>query len=110
MSEIFNRKGQLDQIDISIDANQFDILKNFVQQRVEDTALIDEYIGAFALIARNLNVTVAEFVNLLKSQGSTAEQDIFLAGYLNQTRVANAKIGVMLNLNTPQHILREIRA
>lgn len=97
-------------IEIGLDANSYDLLKNLVQSRVEDPELINEYVGAYAQVANNLNMSISSFVELLKSQGSTAEQDIFLAGYLNQTRVANAKIGVMLNLNTPQHILREIRA
>lgn len=97
-------------IDTGLDANSYDLLRNLVQNRVEDPALVDEYVGAYAQVAVNLNMSIASFVELLKNQGSTAEQDIFLAGYLNQTRVANAKIGVMLNLNTPQHILREIRA
>lgn len=97
-------------IETGLDANSYDILRNLVQNRVEDPELINEYVGAYAQVAINLNMSIPSFVELLRNQGSTAEQDIFLAGYLNQTRVANAKIGVILNLNTPQHILREIRA
>lgn len=110
MSEIFNNRGQLGPIDVSIEATQYDMLKNLVQQRVEDPVLIEEYIAAFIQVAKNLNVTISEFVELLTKQGTQTEQDIFLAGYLNQTRVANAKIGVTLNLNTPLHVRREIRA
>ena len=110
MAEIFNNRGELSQLDVAIEANQYDILKNLVQSKVEDPALIDEYVGAYALIANNLNITITQFVELLRSQGTAAEQDIFLAAYMNQTRVANAKIGVLLNLNTPEHIRREIRA
>lgn len=108
--EIFNDQGSLGPTDISIDANQYDLLKNIVQSKVEDPAIVDEYIGAYALIARNLNITITEFVELLRSQGSDYDQDIFLAAYLNQSRVSNAKIGVKLNLNTPEHVRREIRA
>jgi hypothetical protein len=97
-------------IDRGLDANSYDILKNLVESRVEEPELVDEYVGAYALVATNLNMSIASFAEFLRQQGSTAEQDIFLAGYLNQSRVANAKIGVGLNLNTPQHILREIRA
>jgi hypothetical protein len=93
-----------------LDANSYDLLKNLVQGRLEDPVLVDEYVGAYAQVANNLNMSIPAFVELLKNQGSAADQDIFLAAYLNQTRVANAKIGVTLNLNTPVHILREIRA
>lgn len=108
MEQLFDTQNQY--IEIGLDANSYEILKNLVQERLEDKVLIDEYVGAYAQVANNLNMTINDFVALLRTQGSLVEQDIFLAGYLNQTRVANAKIGVILNLNTPQHILREIRA
>lgn len=108
MEQVTDTRNQY--IETGIDANSYDILRNLVQSRVEDPVLLDEFIGAYAQVAINLNMSIPSFVELLKSQGSTADQDIFLAAYLNQTRVANAKIGVTLNLNTPLHVRREIRA
>jgi hypothetical protein len=108
MAQTINIQDQI--IDLGLDPNGYDLLKNLVQSKVEDAELVNEYIGAYAQVAVNLNMSIPAFVEFLQQQGTTAEQDIFLAGYLNQTRVANSKIGVLLNLNTPTHILREIRA
>lgn len=110
MNEYYNSQGQLGILDQGISPNDYDVLKSVVQPRVDDPELLNEYIGAYVMIARNLNLTVAQFADLLREQGSDYNQDVFLAGYLNQNRVSNAKIGVALSLDTPLHIRREIRA
>jgi hypothetical protein len=97
-------------IDVSIEATQYDNLKSLVQTRVSDPELQKEYIAAFALVAKSLNLTVAQFADLMRQQGDSYEQDVWLAAYLNENRVSNAKLGVTLNLNTPISVLREIRA
>ena len=66
--------------------------------------------SAFALIAQTLDLTTAQFAELLRQQGDSYEQDAFLAGYLNDNRVRNAKLGIALNLDTPDYIYREIKA
>jgi hypothetical protein len=93
----------------AIEATQYDALKNIVEARVSDPALQQEYIAAFAVIAQNLGLTTGQFAQVLREQGDSYEQDVFLAGYLNDSRVRNAKIGVALNLDTPEYIYREIR-
>ena len=99
--------GQLDQ---SIEATQYDVLKNLIQSKVSDPLLWDEYAAAYIEIARTLNLSVTQFVELLRAQGSSYEQDAYLAAYLNQNRVANARIGIALDLSTPLYIRREIQA
>jgi hypothetical protein len=110
MAQIFNSSGQTGALDISIESTQYDVLKNLVQSKVSDPALWPEYIAAYTMIAQNLNISVGEFAELLRSQGSDYQQDAYLAAYMNQYRVANARIGIALDLSTPVHVLREIRA
>jgi len=110
MAQIFNSQGQLGPIDTSIEATQYDVLKNLIESKVSDPALWPEYIAAYVMIAQNLNLTVGAFVDLLRAQGSDYDQDAYLAAYMNQNRVANARIGIALDLSTPDYIRREIRA
>ena len=110
MAEIFNARGQMGQLDQSIEATQYDVLKNLVQSKVSDPLLWDEYTAAYAEIARTLNMTVTQFVELLRAQGDDYQQDAYLAAYLNQNRVANARIGIALDLSTPTFVRREIQA
>jgi hypothetical protein len=106
MSDILNNQV----VDNGIDPLAYEELKCIVASRVEDPVLLNEYIGAYAMVAQSLNMTIPLFVDLLRNLGGEFEQDAFLAGYLNQNRVANAKIGVLLELNTPFHVRREIKA
>lgn len=108
--EYFNSKGQLGPLTESIDANQYDALKSLVSKKVSDPALVEEYMGAYVMVAKQLNMSITEFCDVLKKQGSDYDQDVFLAGYLNRSRVANAKLGVLLTITAPPAILREIRA
>lgn len=110
MSTYFNSQGQTGPIDVAIEATQYDSLKSLVQDRVSDPELQKEYIAAFALVAKSLNLTAGQFADLIRRQGDSYEQDVWLAGYLNQNRVSNAKLGVALSLDTPLSVLREIRA
>jgi hypothetical protein len=107
---VINSRGQMGYLDVAIEATQFDALKSIVESRVTDPELQKEYIYAFAVVAQNLNLTAGQFAEVLRQQGDSYDQDAFLAGYLNDNRVRNAKIGIALNLDTPDHILREIRA
>jgi len=106
MSDILNNQVT----DNGIDPLAYEELKFIVSSRVEDPILLNEYIGAYAMVAQSLNLTIPQFVDLLRNLGGEFEQDAFLAGYLNQNRVANAKIGVLLELNTPFYVRREIKA
>ena len=110
MAEIFNARGQMGQLDQSVEATQYDVLKNLIQSKVSDPLLWDEYIAAYTEVARTLNLTVTQFVELLRAQGNDYQQDAYLAAYLNQNRVANARIGIALDLNTPVFVRREIQA
>lgn len=110
MSTYFNSQGQTGPIDVAIESTQFDALKSLVQTRVSDPELQKEYIAAFAIVAKSLNLTAGQFADLMRQQGDSYEQDVWLAGYLNQNRVSNSKLGVALNLNTPFSVQREIRA
>lgn len=110
MAEFFNTQSTLGPISRSLDANQYELLRAQVSQRVTDPALVDEYLGAYVQVARELNMSITEFVELLNNQGSDYDQDVFLAGYLNRNRVANARLGVLITLTAPASIAREIRA
>lgn len=110
MADIYNATGQLGPIDEGIDATQYEVLKNLIQSKVSEPALWNEYIAAYVEIARTLNMTVTEFTELVRSQGDDYQQDAYLAAYMNQNRVANARIGIALDLYTPIHIQREIQA
>lgn len=109
MSLVYNKSGQIGLTDDpALEATQYDILRSTVQARVSDPAMVDEYVAAYAQVAANLSMSIMEFVEMLNAQGTDYQQDIFMAAYLNDIRVANARIGVALDLGTPPWIKREI--
>ena len=96
--------------DVGVAPAEYDILTSFIKTKIEDIALLQDYVGAYLQVAQALNLHPSEFVKLLEQQGSDLAQDIFITGYLNELRYKNSKLGINLNLLTPVQILREIRA
>ena len=93
-----------------VDSASYDYVRAFAATRSKDPAIIDEMVSAYIDIADVLEISPVEFIQQIKSYGTKAEQDIFLAGYLNQVRVKNALIGISLGFTAPFHVQREIRA
>lgn len=94
----------------SISADDYDIVFGFASNRVSDPALINELVGAYIEIAKQLNISPAEFVIKVKNQGSDFAQDVYLTYYMNSIRVKNAMFGVMAVQMPVESIAREIRA
>lgn len=110
MAQQLNSKADVEQLPRGISPADYDFLRSIVEPRVQDPELVNEYVGAYIQVAAQLNLRPSAFAQLLQEQGSDLNQDLFLAGFLNQNRVANARLGVALDLSTPEHIRREIRA
>jgi hypothetical protein len=107
MAITYNKSGQPTQ-GSSIGTSNYDYVQAYAASRVSDPSIIGELVTAYIAIAATLGITPTQFIELVQSQGSSQAQDIFLAAYLNSTRVRNSLIGVNNNKNTPLFISREI--
>ena len=93
-----------------LDATAYDYLRAFAATRSSDPVVVDEAVQSYIEIAKILDITPVEFVNQVKQHGTKLEQDMFLAGYLNQVRYKNALIGITIGYRAPDHVARELRA
>lgn len=93
-----------------IDSGTYDYVRAFAATRSKDPVVIDEAVQAYIEIAKLLEITPIEFIHQIRSYGTKLEQDVFLAGYLNQVRYKNALIGVTIGYRAPDHVARELRA
>ncbi len=93
----------------SMNSNTYDYVQAFVKSRTNNPVIINELITAYTLIANNLGININQFLQLVESQGTTYEQDLYLANYLNTVRVKNSLLGVVRNVGTPLYIQREIQ-
>lgn len=93
----------------TLSGNSYDSVRAFAIQRASDPIIVDELIEAYVAIALSLNITPVQFIQLVESQGSSQQQDIYLASALNSIRVKNALLGIGLAKQTPNFIIREIQ-
>jgi hypothetical protein len=94
----------------SIEATEYDILKNIVESKISDPLLISEYLDAYVAVAQSVGLSLTQFSEILQSQGSNVNLDSTLIAYLNQGRVANARLGLSLSYSILPYIQREIQA
>lgn len=94
----------------TISAGNYNLVQAFVSSRISDPIIMDQLVQAYTEIAASLNISVQEFIQLVQSQGSNRDQDLYLATLLNTVRASNALIGVGGTNTPPVFIAREISA
>jgi len=94
----------------SIERTSFDYSRAYAESQSSNPTVVSELVQAYNLIAQNLGISVFQFLQQLKNQGTDQQQAIYLATQLNSVRPRSALIGVAPILTTPKFISREIAA
>jgi hypothetical protein len=92
-----------------IERNAFDYARAYAETQSSNSIIVSELQQAYILIAKNLNISVYDFIQILESKIGT-ERAIYLAAQLNSVRPRNSLLGVLSTNNTPLFISREIAA
>lgn len=92
-----------------INGNSYDAVRAYAMSQTDVSQIVDELVQSYIAIAQTLGITPTQFIEKVESMGGTQEQQIYLASYLNATRVRNALLGVTNVPTTPEFILREIQ-
>lgn len=108
MSMIYETQ-QVGQVVPGVESHEYDYVRAFAAERSRDPTVINEMVTAYIEIAKMLGIKASEFVARVRQHGTKIDQDVFLAGYLNQVRYKNALIGITVGYRTPLPVLREIR-
>ncbi len=93
---------------MGVEKNSFDYARAFAETQCSNSTVVEELVQAYTLIAKNMGISVYQFVQLLQNKGDSKEQALYLAAQLNNIRVRSALLGVSPILNSPNFISREI--
>jgi len=93
-----------------IEKNSYDYATAYAKTLSSNSVVVDELVQAYTLAAKNLGMSVFDFIQTVKSKGTDKQQAVYLATHLNNVRPRSALLGVISSHTTPAFIDREIGA
>lgn len=93
-----------------MERNAFDYARAFANTQSNDPTVVQELIDAYAAIAKNLGISIQQFLETYQNIEDSRSQALYLCGQLNSVRSKNALMGLSPISKTPNFITRGIRA